>query len=526
MPKKSNDRVFLIKDNEVLFSLFRWPPQNAEAMLGPADELVQYLEKVAGQPIPQYEDGYATSLVLDLDPRCELAAEEFLITAGKNEVRLKARTVQGLFHAVYYFLETAAGVRWLWPGPGGEVAPRLQTVSVPAGIVRRSPDFSWRALQVGGAMYAYKGGGVDLVTTRHALLRLPASYQAEFGLWCRRNRFGGVKVMDGHRWCEIAPPEIYGKSEPDLYALVNGRRDNIFRNGKHDNQPCLSNPRVAELMADYACAQFEADPGLDVCSIALNDGKAGCECSECRKRVVSRHDESHFDRITNEFSKTGRSVITKSVSDLVYRNANQAMRKVARRHPGKKLLVLLYSSFRNAPAREVLDPRIVGQLCMMGNSFWNRNILKSEKRLLDSLSGKVRTLGIYEYYANGVWPELPRLFPELIASTVNMYYRAGARYFASQPSMGFAVNGLNYYLLGRLLWDRSVSVDQVIKDYCLRGFGPAAGHIERYFLEFAERWKQTKSATDLPDAPEARLALTHLYPDPSVSRGIPERAAT
>lgn len=44
-----------------------------------------------------------------------------------------------------------------------------------------------------------------------------------------------------------------------------------------------------------------------------------------------------------------------------------------------------------------------------------------------------------------------------------------------------ASDGLNYYVLAKLLWDPKTDVDAAIADYCRAGFGPAAETIREYF---------------------------------------------
>jgi hypothetical protein len=50
----------------------------------------------------------------------------------------------------------------------------------------------------------------------------------------------------------------------------------------------------------------------------------------------------------------------------------------------------------------------------------------------------------------------------------------------------WAAQGLNYYVLAKLLWDPSQDAEAIVTDYCEKGFGPAAGLIRRYFRELEE----------------------------------------
>lgn len=507
--------VQLVKNGVMLFAVNRLPKQDAERLLEPADELIQYLEKCVGEAIPQYDGAQPVQLDLCLDVGAELEREEFVIRTTAKRIELRARTVQAMFHAVYTFLDRFLGVRWLWPGRDGEVTPRHRNLSVPVGTIREKPDFAWRGLDVGGAIYGFEGGQ-DLNTTLHAIFGLPLSYQKEFALWCRRNRFGGPKVLSGHRVCEFISPEKYGKTHPEYFASRGGVRDCGVHDGKHGNMPCLTNPDVIRLMAQYACSQFEADPELDVCSIALNDGGFACECEQClaideKLGAVSTASIEHVDKITSEIPSARATATQRSITDRLCWNHQQVAKAVVKEFPDRKLLTLLYSNFRRPPVSQTLPESVIGQYCVMGHLFWHSDQRQIELKRLREMHQTVPSLAIYEYYANGAWPDIHRSFPQLVEDSVRGYYNAGVRYFATQPSTGFATNGINYYVLARLLWDRRVSATQAVEDFCRSGFGPAGAAMERFLKAFAERWRKTESGTKLPKVRCSRFAIAGLY---------------
>jgi len=45
----------------------------------------------------------------------------------------------------------------------------------------------------------------------------------------------------------------------------------------------------------------------------------------------------------------------------------------------------------------------------------------------------------------------------------------------------WAMDGLNYYVLAKLLWNPAADVDGIIADYCNTGFGPASAPVRKYF---------------------------------------------
>ena len=506
--------VELVRNGELRFSLHRLPWQSAEEILEPADEMIHHLERSLEQPVPTGRPGgsdpYPVALVLLLDVRASLDREEFEVQATHNQVVLRARTVQAMFHAVYWFLEAALGVRWLWPGESGQVIPRQNEVRLPLGVFRKRPDFDWRAIDVGGACY----GAMDISTMLHGVLHLPLSYQREFQIWCRRNRFGGLSVASGHRWAEIAPPEVYGETHPEYFALVKGERDCKPHDGKHGNQPCLSHPEVARLVAEYACARLEARSDLDVISVALNDSGSPCECQDCRTVA----EEAGLPRVRNAegfdsvVAEPGASAASRSATDELFRHLRAVVDRIGERFPDRYLLTHLYSYYRRPPIRHQLPSKVIGQYCVMGSTFWDQDARDAEYGRIREMRRWVPSLGIYEYYSNGARPEVPRLFPRLVAETVGEYYGAGARYFATQPGTGFAVNGLNFFLLGRCLWDIHTDPGAAVEDFCRSGFGPAADAIRGYYDAFSERWGETISGNRALSGVDRYSGFARLYP--------------
>ena len=69
----------------------------------------------------------------------------------------------------------------------------------------------------------------------------------------------------------------------------------------------------------------------------------------------------------------------------------------------------------------------------------------------------------------------------------------GSRHFHTQAGNGFAVNGLNFYVLGRLLWDPSADVRAIQADYVEKAFGPAAAILNRYYDRFIASWRSQQS---------------------------------
>ena len=107
---------------------------------------------------------------------------------------------------------------------------------------------------------------------------------------------------------------------------------------------------------------------------------------------------------------------------------------------------------------------------------------------------------MYEYFDQGAWPGPPRLFPDLIGKSVSSLHELGTRYYATQASTGFAVNGFNLFFLSRALWNPDVDVDETLALYCEKGFGGASEAMKAYFNLWRDRWKELKGLTSFGDS--------------------------
>jgi hypothetical protein len=492
----------LIENGEILFAICIDPPQDAEAISTAIAELIRHLPKgvewasITGDPDK-------LRLKLKFDPLLNMESEEFKIEADMREIALMARTPMAMEYAVYYFLEKALEVRWLWPGVSGTVIPKITNASWEAGVIAEKPDWHWRQLWLGGAFWREN----DPWSAEIRYGGVSPERLNELALWQRRNRLGGLKVSDGHRWSQICSPHKYGKSHPEYFALLKGIRDNQYHDGKHENQPCTTNPEVVELTVDYICAYFRSRPELDVFSFAINDGEGFCECPDC---VSFDKDEecnvsSNFDLTVEELpAKRQRE---KMVTNRMVSFANRVAELTAKEFPGKKLLFLLYNSYRSSQT-VAFHPNIIAQFCTRSWVNYDKSVEKSEESILQNATKYNSMIGIYDYFVNGAAGSFPRGFSQVFADSLRRYHALGCRYFSTQAGLDFAVNGFNYYLAGRLLWRTSDEADDILQDYCNSGFGPASQVIYQYHQAFIAAWE----TSDIDKSKELELIAEKIYP--------------
>jgi len=101
-----------------------------------------------------------------------------------------------------------------------------------------------------------------------------------------------------------------------------------------------------------------------------------------------------------------------------------------------------------------------------------------------------------------------------MARSIRRAHELGFRAYGTQAGEGFATNGINYYVLGKLLWDPSLDWMEIQRDYIEKGFGNAAPAMTRYFEGFENRWREARSKGLMLDDSKLKTleGLVAVYP--------------
>lgn len=471
--------VDIVKNGHAAAVIVTGPQPSQESRLA-ARQLAHYIHLVTGAQLQIKSSAPPSQARILVGPSAcptairsrlrHLSRGGYLIESSGDRVVLAGNGRNGTFFAVYKFLERSVGVRWLWPGKSGEVIPRKDTIAVGRVSMEREPAYVWRNLGPGGPLW----GGMDKWTAQRKL-EISARHQQLEKLWEIHNGFGGVRIYGGHAWGKMIPPAKYGPTHPEYFALVNGKRQWHHFDGKHGDQLDTTNPEVIRLAADYVDRFFNSHPGYDAVSISPNDGGGFCQCQKCLRLDSGRYENGH-----------------RVITDRIITFANQVADLVARRYPSKKLILFAYGPYRLPPVHVKPRPNLIIQYTFHASEDWNRQAADRQFQATGAWSGVARNLAIYEYFIQGDFPDLPRLMLVPIQRSVESLHQQGYRYYQTQSGDGYAINGLNYYVLARLLWTPALNVHAIVRDYSERGFGKAAPEVERYFNRLENQWKAQK----------------------------------
>ncbi len=416
----------------------------------------------AGTVIYVGRSAAVTRLGVDVDDL--ETAHSFTIQTHGDSLVLCGKGDLGTEYAVYTFLERYCGVRWLWPGETGECIPPRRTIEIGAICDREDPDFTLRVL---GSMAPLPEGTPE-------------------PLWKKRNKVQTVSgYVPGHNWAKLVPPDKYGPTHPEYFALVDGSREQDWNayDGQHGYQLCTTNPEVIRLSIDYVRRFFDEHPDVDIYSIDANDGAGWCECDNCQAL-----DTGKVRTIPSSGGAEDGSEARPVITDRIYTFVNEVAAAVKETHPDKYVLHLAYSDYIEPPERVRPLDNVVVQITLNCECHYDLAYKEDQWRLIRAWSQVTPNLMLYEYF-NHTWKlQLPRAIHHSVGASIPYYRQCGARFFSAQASDDFGNEGLTLYLAAKLLWDSSLDVDELVADYCEYAFAAGAAFGRRYFARLEALW--------------------------------------
>lgn len=405
--------------------------------------------------------------------------EKVIAVTGENTVTLGGNRAM----AMYYLLEKL-GCRYLWPGRLGKVIPHEPTLYAPQLALDRAPVLSMRRIRTSSpdserSLIGLKNCGISDAEAfcrkyRAALIDNPGN--GSFYAW------HGQNSRDDYRWGHAFGDYYrkYGKTHPGYFAMQpNGSRS-------QDESPdrprlCKSNPELAAQAAADCAAVFRSNPKLRGCSIALNDGgRSGfCMCEECRKLdpVNARPETFRFT-----VNSVPRPVEYVALTDRVLTFSNRIAERLVQELPDRKLTMYAYSHYGAPPVKVKPHPALV-----VFSTVMNYTDDAERRRALETLAAWSSFGNELFWRPNALWgfsrvvaPQnyARRMFEDTELLKANNL--TGTDFDCNEQM--WSCKGLIYYALSKALWNPDrMSYDDIVADYCRRGFGGAAPAVMEYF---------------------------------------------
>lgn len=412
---------------------------------------------------------------------------------------------------VYEFLERYAGCRFYFAHELGEIVPRRDSVAVPAGAYRRSPEFAywsyqtfWDGAWIGEGPVPQDAAGRYTATGRGRVLNL----------W--RLRGSSFYVPYAHGLNQFHYLRRFGKTHPEYFQLQGNRR-RVDPSERHYGQLCHSSAVNEEIKRDVlsylrgepasvrgipasrsaAAGEFgwnRRNPyGPYVC-VMPQDGMGPCSCSDCQKA----YDMKDADGYASELIWSKTAELARHVTAAGFTNA--------------VLTQMAYTPYATVPKCE-LPPNVDVQLARLGPwVITNPTAWQKQKDTIRQWSEKVgHRISLWTYplkgYGNNLKiPEVPQMTPKAWGA----FYKEVAPWisggFAESGSDRFFFNHLNYYVYSRIAWDNSVDVAAVLDEYYRLMFGAAAADVRAVYDELERKWL-CEIAGNFRDTPLGPMAI-------------------
>jgi len=441
-----------------------FPPESGELVRAAAEDLSRCLGKVIGADVPLVNavaDAHTPYRILvGFREGADLSGLErdgcFLKTEG-NRLLIAGLTDVGISNGVYTFLTEVIGIRWFVPNPLYEVIPSKPNLQLPPIYYKRNPDFRYRMLV-----------GVPGVAGRD---------------WQRRNRQnsderGISRFGFGHNIHTILPPSKYGKTHPEYFAMIDGRRKVPTRDGWDTTNPCFTNPDVIRIAAEAAQRFFQENPDKDTFSLSINDTADHCQCPRCAEMDAGL--------------PPGQGGV-QAFSESYFYFVSEVAKKVAKTNPGKYLGCFPYWPVYPLIRRiDRLPDNVVIQLTQDTSQQHDPHYREQERAHWMNWRRKVTSIGKYDYYDLG-WLT-PRYFPHLAAADLKFIKANGCDGFYCAITPNWSVLGPQIYMAARLLWDVHLDPDSLLTEYCDTLFGTASTEMKRFYAILERYWMQPRKA--------------------------------
>ncbi len=394
----------------------------------------------------------------------------------------------GTRYAVTTFLEEVLGFRFLWPGELGLVAPPRKTVKVPALDKEFTPIIGQRYIRSAHYDERLRIGLEFLGLSKEDSDKVEEVIRgggAELLTWFGWQRLGGnIGLVSGHAYNYTW--EKYHIEHPDWFALQsNGSRD-LTDLSPNRTRLCKSNIDLIDAIAADKIAELDKG-GKKSVSLAPSDGGYAtfCMCPECKKldpaegRAIKLRDYASQERGYILFDYV-------SLTDRMVWFWNQLATRITKKHPDARLTVYAYSVYHAPPIREKLHPNLA-----VGFVHMNYRSDAARKQALEDWDAWAKMTKMLYWRPNLLLfarsEGTPAIYAHKLSEDLN--------YFAHHSLIGtdfdtcthnWATEGLNYYVLARLLWNPDASVDAILDDYCQSGFGEGWRDMRRYLTRIEE----------------------------------------
>jgi hypothetical protein len=399
------------------------------------------------------------------------ATDEHVIVLGNEGPAgpRKEDVQQGTIFAAIELLHRL-GCRWLWPDPTGHVIPKTPNVALSNLEYRHAPKVVDRGMRLQVGMASFFPNVVAKFD------RQPGKFPLHD--WPLFMRLGGSRsIRAGHSFGSWY--ERFLKTHPEYFA-TGPDGGHSWLHIPDRAKICVSTPGVLEqIVADARKVYQSADnPRNTTFSLTPNDGHGFCLCENCKAMDHPQGRKESWN-VYNHTTKKPELVTHVSLSDRYTTFWNKIAGRLEKEAPGMTLGSLAYSVYRAKPIGvKTLHPSLT--IGYVGGGYSNalqREVLKRDWQDWSSICSQMFWRPNFMKEGEG----FPLVWASRMGEDLKHMIATGC-IAVDMPNNHhhWGTQGLNYYMLARMMWDHTLEPSAVIDDYCHTGFGPAAPHVRKY----------------------------------------------
>lgn len=459
-------------------------PQAAAPLCLAAEELSYYLTELTDRPVPVRAPGAAVpGITFELPAPTPTAPAGSNVVVDGRTVSFPARSARAALVGVWEFLRRQ-GVCWAYPDSFGDLAPPRPALALQSFTF--SPSASARYANFDTQQYDRTPPGPDYLfwwrngydsswggNHRRLLGPDPETDDGLLPLPQRPDRYR--EGFDGypHNFHSVLPPRIVAEQ-----PTWQGKHPDGSVNAEADC--CYSEPAVAQFISDKILALTTPASQARIALLPV-DAVTFCECARCQ--VLNA------PRTVPPAGVIYHPAAPYNAAGAFYAMVAQVAANIAPARPGVRLRTLAYANLFVPPPRLArLPDNVEVQVCQYGarNLPIDAPANAAMRTALEAWHARSAHLSHYDYVllAEGNrqrwYPPVPAVAG--IVSRAQWLQRLGALDGGTQATLeGLPYNPWNYYAYPRLLWDATLTREQVLDEFFPACFGAAAAPVRAYY---------------------------------------------
>jgi len=391
------------------------------------------------------------------------------------------------WYGVCHYLEKYHDVRWFWPGEEGVYYRKSERVPVEKIDEVKAPPVMWRVMwSLMQGNWITRGFPKEMFEETN--WGDPSKMVQEYKVWERRMRLGKAgQIKVSHKMGFFH--QKYYQERRELFAQqLDGTRNWPECWPTSNIKMCVSHPDVAKILIERGRESLGRRHDYNIewitYDMGFNDSGGWCFCDRCKALDPRNAPKASYSGVI----KKGKTWASKRIHHVALTDRyatlwNKVATALGKDYPDELIGSVIYSACSSPPVREKLHRNII--LAYSGGSDFRRaRPLEPIKRELS----RWFAAGLRNFYwrPNFMYFDLkglPFFYADEAGELIRYLTANGAKGFHFDTwQNNFATDGINVYVVLRVMWNPELDVRELIKEYCDKAFGRAGREVHDYFM--------------------------------------------